>query len=99
MNGTHETAHAALERILAGMAGTTPIGSRETLWASSGFSGRRHRFWFEIAEMREPVALACLDSVEFELPGHIVADIALVDRERDPQGCRITIEALTVEDR
>ncbi len=99
MSGPGDAAHAALARALTAMTGASLAGSRETLWASSGFTGWRHVYSFDLGARDDPAALARLDSTEFDLPGHIVADIALVARERDAHGCRITIEALTVEDR
>lgn len=95
---TSATAHGALARALMTLIGARLLRSRETGWASSGFSGRRHRFLLDLADRPAPRALDLLERTEFDLPGHIVADITLVSRAEDARGCRVTIEALTVED-
>ncbi|HYN45794.1 MAG TPA: hypothetical protein VES64_03795 [Allosphingosinicella sp.] len=70
-------------------------------WASITFSGERHRLTFRIEGERAPDAAdAFLDGLserEFELRGHIMADIALVEDARDGDTIRLTLEALTVE--
>lgn len=72
-------------------------------WASVTFSGARHELAFRLegpgAEDAAARFLADLDAAEFELGGHILADIALVSEERRPAWARIRLEALTVEDR
>jgi hypothetical protein len=71
-------------------------------WASITFSGERHliRLRIDGAEA-EAAADAFLDGLaerEFELRGHIVADVALVSDEReDGPVVRLGLEALTVE--
>jgi hypothetical protein len=75
---------------------------RTRAWASVTFSGARHELAFRIegegAEAEAARFLDGLDAREFELRGHIVADIGLVEEERAPGCARIRIEALTVED-
>ena len=77
-------------------------------WASVTFTGARHRIVLRLeGEGAEGAAAAFVDTLEaaeFDLGGHIVADIALVSSERltCPNGAplvRIGLEALTVEDR
>lgn len=69
-------------------------------WASATFSGARHRLRLRLAgEAAEAVADAFLDGLadrEFELAGHILADIGLVEEARG-DGVHLTLEALTVE--
>ena len=69
-------------------------------WASATFSGARHRLRLRIeGEGAQAAADAFLDGLaerEFELAGHIVADIGLVEDLRG-DGVRLTLEALTVE--
>jgi hypothetical protein len=71
-------------------------------WASATFAGARHELRFTVegegAEEAAKNFLAGLEAAEFELPGHIVADIALRSEERRPGFARIALEALTVED-
>lgn len=73
-------------------------------WASVTFSGARHRVAFSLqgagAEAAAERFVARIDEAEFDLRGHILADIALVAKRRSPAGDRIdmNLEALTVED-
>jgi hypothetical protein len=73
-----------------------------TAWASVTFRGARHRVRFtlegEVAEAAADAFLAGMEEAEFDLPGHILADIALAGDERSGGGVRLTIEALTVTD-
>jgi hypothetical protein len=74
---------------------------RSRAWASATFSGARHELAFRL-EGREAEAAAdrfaaTLEAAEFRLRGHIVADIALVSREKRPGEVRMRLEALTVE--
>ncbi len=78
---------------------------RSRSWASVTFAGARHELTFRIAG--EGAAEAAdefihhLEAKEFELRGHVMADIALVSEERKDgeDWVRISLEALTVEDR
>ena len=75
-------------------------------WASVTFTGARHDLTFRLEGPNAWTSDSFLDnleSAEFALRGHILADIALVAEERfaDPAGeprARLRIEALTVED-
>lgn len=71
-------------------------------WASVTFSGARHELAFRLegdgAEQAAARFLADLEAAEFELRGHVLADIALLSEERRPGQVRIRLEALTVED-
>ena len=75
---------------------------RSRAWASITFSGARHELAFRLeGEGAEDLAarfLRGLDAAQFDLRGHILADIALVSEERSPGCARIRLEALTVED-
>jgi hypothetical protein len=74
---------------------------RSRSWASVTFAGARHELAFRLeGDGAEAVAarfVAGLDAAEFALPGHVLADIALVDEERRPGWVRLSLEALTVE--
>lgn len=76
---------------------------RSRSWASVTFSGARHQLSFRLdgerAEAAAAAFLASLPTAEFKLRGHMLADLALVSEERRPGQVRITLEALTVEDR
>src|SRR3546814_14228202 len=74
-------------------------------WASSTFSGQRHRLELsfnggDAAKVDDLVR--ALGTAELVVPGHIVADIALVEhemRDGDPLPThRLVFEALTVMD-
>lgn len=76
----------------------------QTDWASVTFSGARHQLR---AVLEGPGAvgaaadfLAALGDMELPIPGHIVADIALVAEERREGGAWacLELEALTIED-
>jgi hypothetical protein len=76
--------------------------SRLESWASATFQGMRHRYSLGVVG---PEAWDCanrladaLDAIEFDLPGHLVADINAVERSTGPGGTAIVIEALTLED-
>jgi hypothetical protein len=75
---------------------------RSRSWASVTFSGARHEIAFRLegeeAEGAAGAFLTNLQAAEFNLRGHVLADIALVSEERRPERARIAIEALTVED-
>ncbi|MEZ5707883.1 MAG: hypothetical protein R3E02_00670 [Blastomonas sp.] len=73
-------------------------------WASATFAGMRHsmRLSFAGAGVSRGEWLASiLPEHEFTLPGHILADIAIVEMHRREEGepaLTLEIEALTVED-
>ena len=71
-------------------------------WASVTFSGARHELDLRLtgpsAEQAAARLTSCLDSAEFKLRGHFVADIALVSKEAAEDGVRLRLEALTVEE-
>jgi hypothetical protein len=73
-------------------------------WASATFTGARHELTFRVegdgARAAADAFLADLSAAEFQLRGHIMAEIALLWEERvDGQDwVRIALEALTVED-
>jgi hypothetical protein len=75
---------------------------RSRCWASVTFTGARHELTFRVEG--EGVAavvdrfLDNLEAAEFDLRGHILADIALVAQERGEDWIRISLEGLTVED-
>lgn len=71
-------------------------------WASVTFAGARHEIVFTLdgdgADRAADALIANLGDEEFALRGHLVADIALVSKQLEPNHARIAIEALTVED-
>ena len=73
-------------------------------WASVTFSGARHEIAISLegqgAAAAADLFLVGLDEAEFELAGHILADIAVAGDERSSGGdsVRLRIEALTVRD-
>ncbi|MEA3043166.1 MAG: hypothetical protein QOH47_1004 [Sphingomonadales bacterium] len=69
-------------------------------WASTVFSGERHRLILRFAgEGAAAQADRFVDGLaerEFALEGHILADILLVAEARDAQAVRLILEALTI---
>lgn len=98
-------AHDALLRALTRRAEGRPLEIREarsTGWASATFCGSRHHFALALSG---PDATASasrftegLEVTEFDLPGHLVADIAVLSRSDVPGCSTLSIEALTVEE-
>lgn len=97
-------ATSALLRALAAFAGCDlryeDIVSRS--WASVTFAGVRYEITLVLtgdgADEAADRFCAELENAEFDLRGHILASAAVIAREPDPDGVRIRIEALTVED-
>jgi hypothetical protein len=72
-------------------------------WASVTFQGARHQLVFRLegegAEAAAAHFLSGLDVRNFELRGHLLADVSLVAEERRRGFARIRLDALTVEER
>lgn len=97
----------ALKRLVNSPA-LTVGGCEAERWASATFTGQRHRLHLtlrgtpaEVEAARAAIALR-LPGAEFDLRGHLVADIAMTGAETSADGvaavCEMTFEALTVED-
>ena len=76
----------------------------QTDWASVTFTGARHRLRV-ILDGEGAVGAAAdflekLPDLDLPIPGHIVAEVALVAEERDDNGryAALELEALTIED-
>lgn len=71
----------------------TTLERRSRPWASATFSGARHSLLlgFGSAQCAEHAARALPES-EFDLPGHLVADLTAT-----ASGARVSVEALTIE--
>jgi hypothetical protein len=85
--------------------GTVGVESVATTdWASITFSGARHRLLVRLEGSGAVGAAAqFLDefpALEFDIPGHILADLALVGQERDAHGAyaALELEALTIQE-
>ncbi len=85
-----------------GRVDALPLARSE--WASVTFAGARHRLRVTLQGAGAVGAAAdflqALPELEFDLPGHIVADVALVAEERWDGGAHamLELEALTIED-
>lgn len=90
--------HSRLGGALVGMSGGSILESRQTPWASATFSGARHRFVLHVPHRARGCGLPALDEREFDLPGHVLADIVMDECIDEKDGLRCTIDALTVED-
>ena len=86
-----------------GKAAVEPIAQTE--WASVTFTGARHSLRATLegdgAVGAAADFLGAMGELELPIPGHIVADIALVAEERRDGGAYacLELEALTIEDR
>lgn len=100
---------AALARVLtvnlmtfAGNLRVEPLA--ETEWASVTFTGARHRLRVTLdgegAVGAAADFLGRMPDLDLPIPGHIVADMALIAEERRDSGCYacLEIEALTIRD-
>ena len=93
--------HRRLLRLLARELPHGLVLGASTLrpWASATFVGARHLFPCKInnedAAALRPLLQARLESIEWRLPGHIVADLVVEIAE---DGADLRIEVLTVED-
>ena len=89
----------------ANFANFTLEDLRTHAWASATFTGARHALSFRLegedAEAEADGFIDGLEEREFDLRGHVLADLALVSQSRTsgPGGPRVQIalEALTVE--
>jgi hypothetical protein len=91
-------AHRALTNALLKIATPAEIPeSRERPWASVTFTGARHWVALSVGPARAAEIAAMLPDHEFDLPGHLVADIAVTGTRVDGDRTVIEIEALTVE--
>ena len=98
----HRMLIKALEARAGGAPQATVAAARSEAWASATFRGARHMIGLRLAgdgaHDRAARLAGEIDAIEFELPGHLVADITVVGREDGAEGIALQIEALTVED-
>jgi hypothetical protein len=96
--------HNALAKALVSKLGAGPATISNSgcfPWASVTFSGARHHFSLEIAapdavsDIQKFVAGIAAEN--FELIGHLVADIIVTRSDYSATSARVDIEALTVE--
>jgi hypothetical protein len=75
---------------------------RSTDWRSLTFEGERHEITLRLAGRdAATIAQTLLDGLEeadFPIPGHVLADIAIVRRQEEDRSILVTIEALTIAD-
>jgi hypothetical protein len=91
-------AHRALTNALLKLATPAEIpASRERPWASITFTGARHWVSLSVGPARAREIAALLPDYEFNLPGHLVADIVVTGTKPDGDRILLEIEALTVE--
>jgi len=91
-------AHRALTNALLKLATPAEIPeSRDRPWASVTFTGARHWVSLSVGPARAEEIAAMLPEFEFDLPGHLVADIVVTGTKTDGDRTILEIEALTVE--
>jgi hypothetical protein len=94
--------HRALEgALLTMLAPATLTASTDKPWGSVTFSGARHRFQLALtgdgaAATANRFAQSLTDQ-DFDIPGHLVADISVRATSSTPSQADIRVEALTVE--
>ena len=99
----NDATKALLRAICRSLVGLDPVVEeiRSRNWSSATFVGARHELRLRL---RGDGARAAadgsdwLDPRQFNLRGHILADINLVASEPVEDGIRLRLEALTVED-
>ena len=96
-------AKAILDRFQDFAGGVEIVATVSRPWSSIAFAGARHRLSLHIrgdgAGAAADLFIGGLDAMNLNLPGHILADIAVTsDRRADPEdSVRLSLEALTVE--
>lgn len=96
--------HSALARTLLDLAAPVDVvlhQSAVTPWSSMTFSGARHCFDLILDDANGSQfagkLASRLDKTDFELPGELVADLAIASHRRTSDGAsHLRIEALTV---
>jgi len=98
----HRLLLRSLQARAGGAAHTTIVTAQSEAWASATFRGARHVIDLLLdgddAQQRADRLAGEMDGIEFDLPGDLVADIAVTGQADGPAGVAISIEALTVED-
>lgn len=95
-------AHRSLTRALVarGGAGCRITAAEQWPWASLLFEGTRHLLTLAVPSAQEALFTAWIEEAEFALPGHLVADIAVIDRVPQDDGMvAVRLEALTLVER
>ena len=88
----------ALMRLFAEARVTANIGNiRSIPWASATFSGTRHELQLHLSDLSGCDPIDGIGEREFDLPGHILIDIAATEIGRDGEDRLVAVEALTVE--
>lgn len=81
---------------------TTILRAASLPWASALFEGRRHvvRLLIDGPDFAERCGafMEGLDSAQWSLTGHFVADISIDDAGIDDDGAWLELSALTIED-
>lgn len=87
----------AFAEVCAGQDVTATIGTiRSRDWASVTFSGMRHELPLRLSGSGAEALVEGLSEREFELPGHILIDIAARECGRAGEDRLWLVEALTV---
>ncbi len=78
------------------------VAARSRGWASITFTGAQHRLDLRLTGAGAARALGRLQDgigdIDFDLSGHLVADITLVECHDDGTDIALVVEVLTVED-
>jgi hypothetical protein len=101
MSQLRPDAATALLRALGDRLADAPYRVEELVcrsWASVTFTGTRHKVTLSLDAAAAARFRDGIEEAEFNLPGHILADIAVASQAREGDEVRIALEALTVED-
>jgi hypothetical protein len=95
------TAESALRRALADLFAQADVSAnigniRSEEWASVTFTGMRHELRLRLSDASGRGLIAALADREFDLPGHILIDIAATELDCEGGDRLFAIEALTV---
>jgi hypothetical protein len=74
------------------------IAARSRPWISATFAGTRHHIRLAAPPPAAEWLSEQLDAIDFVIPGHIVANIALTGCTRAEPLMELEIEALTIEE-
>jgi hypothetical protein len=96
MSDPHDRLARALLAQCDGLARICRSASRP--WASVTFVGARHRFLIAAPPAAADWLTERLEELEFVIPGHLVADIALIGSRRNDALIELEIEALTIKE-
>lgn len=90
-----------IRRRCGALADLSLEGSDSTSWQSLLFDGGRHRIEIRLGGDRVDAAIEALSdeiaTPDFEIPGHLVAEINIIGIDRDAGDAVVRLDALTIQ--